>query len=646
MIGLISFPEPYPDEDFRSVLYRYHIRTANIPFYESNNELFGKNSIKNLLFPTHLNELFRRLPEDHLFDLENILYNHTWYGLIRAFISKEKHLEFMETFKYGTDNHFWMTNKYKGIFSSTIKYCPICIVEDTKKYGECFVHRIHQLEFLDFCPQHFIKLIDHCLKCGTILSKPYGSELVRSSFCPQGHYLCDQVYKVENQNPITQFKFQLFKVVCSIRDFNGMLSSQKIYQKILMGLWKKGFIHFKGRIYKEELVSSIIDLYSIDAIEAINLPLTYITNKSFFNRILKEDFKGDILFYCLLILFLFKSIKSMIDINEPIANPLPFGFGPWQCLNRICNHYNKSVIAKCKRIAKISGGMYITGEFACPYCGYTYTKRWHPTKDMKEKVMIKFMGDLWINRVLKMFTQGHSANEIAIALNCSEFAVRSNLTKIVGKAKKLESHEERDAVKEIIQGYLETASYREVSMVKTSIYRKQIEVILRKENIYSRLELFNAAPKEYTWLKMYDGKWLDSVIPIPNNKRKIPTDYSGFDKELALKIESLAKELYDNYPYKICKSTIIKRLKPLEASRIKSLSDKVPISVKTINRYIESTNEYLIRSLPRVINKLRKKGYKNIKFETLISYAPSYRKCDSDTKNRIKLLLKEGTFSV
>ncbi|MGI8386587.1 TnsD family Tn7-like transposition protein [Robertmurraya sp. P23] len=638
MNKLLLFPEPYPDEDFRSVLFRYHIRTPNTSFQESNIELFGKKSIKNLMFPNRLEELFRRLPVGHTIKLEDIIYKHTWYGLIERFISKEKHLEYLNSFKYGTDNHFWMMNSnFDRIFSNKIKYCPICIKDDFKNYGECFVHKIHQIEFLDFCPHHFAKLINECNVCAESLSKAYDSELIRTPFCRNGHYLCDQVMEVENEDKIIKFKYELINILCSIRD-KRTLVDHKVYLKIIMALWKMGFIHYKGRINKEELIASITSKYSEKALEHINLPYDYISHRWFLGRVIKQDLKGDLLFYCLLILFLFKTVENMIDFNEPIANHVPFNFnnGPWKCHNSICDYFNKNIINNCKKIAKVSGGIHITGEFSCPYCGYTYTKRWRPNQTAKEKVMIKSMGYLWINKVLEMYSTGMSANEIARKLGCSDTTVRSNLKRIVGITNMLISSEQQEAVKEIINGYLETAGSKDLSMEKIIACRSIIEDLLINRKVRSRMDLIKIAPKEYNWIQRYDGDWLDTIIPQKKGgKKRCNIDYSSFDLELAAKIESVVKDLYENYSYRIHKNTILKKLNSTEASRINSMQNDLPRSIHVLNNHIESRSEYLIRSLPKEKTKLINIGYKKVDFNTLKRFSKRYQKCDQVTEDKI-----------
>jgi hypothetical protein len=606
-------------------------------------DLFGKSSEKNLMFPTRLETLLERLPIGNTLNLIDFIFDHTWYGLINCFMQNEKNLALIEVMKNGTEDHFWI-NKYisKRLFSTTIKYCPKCIKEDIELNGECYVHRDHQLEFLDFCPKHFIRLFDRCNECNLVLCKQYGKELVRGSFCQKGHYLCKKIQKVDMGNPTYKIKFELYKLVCSLRDTRENLNSQKIYMKILMALWNKGFIHYKGRVLKHELVKSMIEYYSVEVFEALNLPYSYITNKSFYARIISDDFDGDVLFYCLLILYLFKTTKKLIQYNEPIANPVPFGNGPWKCPNSICEYYEKNVITKCKRTPKISSGIYIVGEFSCPFCGYVYVHRWHSKKEMDKKPMIKTMGNLWINKILELYLQGHSCYKISKILNSSETAVRKNLNKIFGKSIKLNENSEQEVVSEVIQGYLETASTDDTIVEKRKEYRQSLIDIIQGEHPKTRMEIISLAPKEYPWLKRYDIEWLESNIPPPKKPGKSKTVLShSFDKQLSQKIAEVSEKLYSTHTYQIKKATILSNLNSLENSRLCSMPDRLPLSVIALNNYIESSEDFLIRRLPRVIEKLKSSGYSNITLKSLQSNIKAYRTCDHDTIIKVENLLEE-----
>lgn len=641
---LIFFPEPYPDEDFRSLIYRYHKRSSNGTLAESNMDLFEKKSGKYSAFPTKLATLIEKLPQGHTYSLEDLILNHTWTGLIEAFTKKEQKEEFINVLKYGTDNSYYVISQFPSkFFANTIRYCPKCLIEDDQVYGESYIHRKHQINFMDFCHKHFVKLIDKCSICNTELSRINSYGLLSTPFCKNGHDLSAKIDEIVSIDRQEQMKFDLFNLICLINENSKVLSSDMIYHKILMGLWQKKYIQYKGRILKKELVSSLISHYDVKLLQALDLRADQLSHRSFIARILEKDFNRHIIFYCLLILFLFNSYEEFISFETDIANPIPFGKGPWKCFNKICDGYNKKVIIKNKRLPKVSGGAVISAEFSCPICGQVYVKRWHPNQKKKEKVMIKTMGEKWLNEVLHLFLNGNSALQIANKLGCSELAVRNNLKRIFGDSKIL-TNENREAAKQIIDAYMESAVTNEIDIRKEK-YRNIIINILNRERYISRTDLSKKESYVYQWLKMNDKEWLESILPPREDNKKECKDFTSFDEELSLKIQEVSTDLYDNYPYQIKKTTILNRLSQIERLRLKGMSERLPRSMLLLNSNIEPVDKYLIRRVPTVVASLLKCGYKNITFNSLKSNCNIYRNCDLETEIIIKETLKEMGFS-
>ncbi|MEH7125590.1 TnsD family Tn7-like transposition protein [Bacillus sp. JJ1773] len=645
MNRLLFFPEPYPDEDFRSLIYRYHLRSSNNNLYETNRELFDKKSRKYLLFPTRMERLYERLPYGNSFALDELILKHTWSGLILAFKEKERGEEFLNVIKKGTQNPLWINSNFSSdFFSKTIKYCTQCIKEDFEEYGECYVHRKHQFSFINFCYKHFVKLTDRCSTCDKILAGNDSRGLISVPFCVNNHALTNEFEKKLSIDKENKIKIELFNLICALSENHSKLNSTVIYHKILMGLWKNNFIHYKGRILKKELISALISNYGVDTLQAITININYISHRSFLARSFVEDMNQNILFYILVIHFLFKSFDTFMSVEIEIANQIPFGNGPWKCLNKICKGYNQKIISKVERIPKESGGMVISGEFTCPICGQVYAKRWKRGKISAEKVMIKTMGQKWNDRVLDLYLMGYSANQIAIELKCSESAVRNNLYKVIGFSRTIRKNE-KEVLNQIISSQQETASTNDLEELKEN-YRNHILCIIKKASTLSRTDIYiKANYKKYQWLKLNDGEWLESNLPAKRKNKKDRLDFTSFDKELARKIKKVSKELYRKHPYQIKKTTILKKLTSVERSRLNGkLSDRLPLSSLVLKKSIEPLNCYLIRRLPIVVESLLNKGYKNISLDNLKGKFYIYRKCDSKTEAIIKNMLNQMGF--
>ncbi|MBD7965947.1 TniQ family protein [Fictibacillus norfolkensis] len=214
MTPLTSFPEPYPDEDFRSLVYRYHIRSSNRTLTETNIDLFEKKSGKYSVFPTKLITFLRNLPIGHTYSLDYFISNHTWYGLIFAFMNDEKRKELTEAIKFGSENSFYMSvNGTNNLFSPTIRYCPLCLKEDSELYGESFIHRKHQINFMNYCHRHNVQLIDECSCCHTDLTNLSYTGLKRRPSCKNGHDQTNDYISI-SVGESEKLKIDVFNLFC------------------------------------------------------------------------------------------------------------------------------------------------------------------------------------------------------------------------------------------------------------------------------------------------------------------------------------------------------------------------------------------------------------------------------------------------
>lgn len=58
------------------------------------------------------------------------------------------------------------------------KYCPRCLDEDFKNFGEPYWHRSHQLPTVFYCPVHEVALLSKCIRCGGTVA-PLQRTLIR-----------------------------------------------------------------------------------------------------------------------------------------------------------------------------------------------------------------------------------------------------------------------------------------------------------------------------------------------------------------------------------------------------------------------------------------------------------------------------------
>jgi hypothetical protein len=160
---MLNFPYPYEDELTYSILAR-----ASAHFCSFSHKTWLEQTLKNrcaiatLDFPSHLDELSKLFFLDKI-SSEDLIYQHTLFPLFAPFITQERKDKCFDWMK-GKSNggtHL-MTGWAAGRLPQpqSIRYCPICISEQTNSLGEAYWQRIHQVTGLVTCNKHNCMLED------------------------------------------------------------------------------------------------------------------------------------------------------------------------------------------------------------------------------------------------------------------------------------------------------------------------------------------------------------------------------------------------------------------------------------------------------------------------------------------------------
>ena len=154
------FPSPYPDELFYSVLCRYYLSSGIKEHYLVKKQLFGtKAGVKMAtLYPNAaVHAVLSQLPEG-VFDGRDMILHHTpflYYARMHPQQEREVLLDDLLQGRSKTPTHLWRTFP-KGDYA--LRYCPLCIQEDTKIYGEAYYHVEHQIPLSSVCVRHRCRL--------------------------------------------------------------------------------------------------------------------------------------------------------------------------------------------------------------------------------------------------------------------------------------------------------------------------------------------------------------------------------------------------------------------------------------------------------------------------------------------------------
>ncbi|ACK70745.1 Tn7-like transposition protein D [Gloeothece citriformis PCC 7424] len=160
---LYFFPIPYPDELFYSMVCRYHVRSGNRSFRQTQLDLFETAGTKQyyLGLPNNLATLINQLPFGSSLTLNQLLEKHTLFPYYQTFLTNRevKRLrELMEGKESKSIAQVAKIPKLKLYYPDYLRFCPQCLAEDLQQYGETYWHLEHQFPGIKVCLNHRVGL--------------------------------------------------------------------------------------------------------------------------------------------------------------------------------------------------------------------------------------------------------------------------------------------------------------------------------------------------------------------------------------------------------------------------------------------------------------------------------------------------------
>ena len=157
MIGFL--PEIYPDELVYSWFCRIFIHSG----YPTSKAFLGE-----LLFNRHCNpskEFIGHLnPEMEqeiikIYPMKELVLEHTMFPQYARFIGPENKKNALHRLTNDfCDAHHLFSILPRDEGDQYLKYCPLCMMEDRKIYGEAYWHRTHQIRNMPVCTKHKCRL--------------------------------------------------------------------------------------------------------------------------------------------------------------------------------------------------------------------------------------------------------------------------------------------------------------------------------------------------------------------------------------------------------------------------------------------------------------------------------------------------------
>ena len=580
---LAFFPTPYKDEILYSVCSRYHSRAGNIHHSVTMKELFGETyKSSKLLLPTSLNYLEAEMPPFSKITALTLLNNNTPYNYFKTFLQKDRRNNLKAAM---LSNNSKNASSISGLVKDLTKFkflrfCPECIKADMHSLGESYWHIVHQIPCVHICPYHGVPTENSEVPINDLNKSSYSLLDEESCLNKQRTYFDEYI-----REKLHLISLKILECLNLDYDVNLNIINE-VYNDYLI---YKGYMHPSGRLYREKITIDFINFYGSEVLDLLGYQVILEKKNNWFFRLIKNPKEeGNPIRHILLMLFL--GISFDFKINNDIKY-LPFGLGPWYCLNPACEHYKTPSITNIE-LKFDSRNDNVAANFKCE-CGFKYTRH-APYDEEKDRYSYKYIleyGSVWDNKLTEMATDGnHTLKDTYEYLKCSNAVVIRNLQRLgvvphwaisdiySTEAKEFTSRATKHQLKD---------KHRNV-WIKAQINNPSFGIS----------DLIDNFKGTYKWLNKNDNEWL-----FENSPEAKPT-VSNYHINWEERDSFLHKQFIDIIERELQKTEIPIRLTKtylFAKSNLRNIStidiNKVPKTKKLIEERCETIEEYHLRRL-------------------------------------------------
>lgn len=580
---LIVFPAPLPDELLYSTLARYHVWSANINIKHTIVDLFGSSSVTATLdLPGNLQALCDVIGSGSKITPDKLIENHTLFPIYRPFLPIERAEKIYQAMISNSQIRSNDIHYSIGLMASkipivkTLRFCPKCVHEDAKVYGEPYWHRIHQIFGVYVCPSHQTVLME---------VNDLHIDQHKHQFIPLEECFTENGILTVNDNKhfdkflriATYFKQLLEGTFPSI----GL---NEIRDKYIFHSYKLGYVHASGRVRQRNLVEEFTAFYGDEFLNLLASNIQKDGQDQWIQRLLRKQRNSlHPLFHILFMGFLKVNPKTFLGEKKQHINP--FGKEPWPCLNAVCKNYRKLVIRNCqinRNTGKSAKENPIVGTFTCG-CGFSYSRSGpDPTKENQYKYgRIKDFGATWFAKLRELRNNSTiSLRQKARLLGVDPGTFKHQLVKL--------SNEE----------FIEPS----IKPIHKNIYRRRVKDYIR----FGSAVIFKTIKK----ICENNKECLPEHFPIKkiNKVKNTKVNWEKRDVSLAEKVNQAATKMINTpgKPYRLTISSIGKRLKCLRL--IQTQIDRLPLTNNQLAKCVESDYEFWTRKIKYACQTLNERG--------------------------------------
>jgi hypothetical protein len=586
MIGW--FPAPYPDETFDSLCYRYAERMKYPNKNAIGEDLFGKR-IEGVAVdvPYHLAHFIDHIPPGSQITAAYIIENHSFLPYYRPFLDPETYAQMGAQImgeQVGT-NILGALSKFRKHVPVYLRYCPQCVGLDRQQQGETYWHRQHQLPGVRVCAEHTVWLEDSLIyaKYRNFSKGPTTAEAALQDICLQPRPL--------DTTKTAQRLLQLSQNSIWMLTQNLNLDSEALFRQYRLALWQKGYLSPAGQLHRERFSQNFLDYYSEELLNDLGCKVSSqgmrLSNWTKHLEKRYQHVRFSPLQHLLLIQFLGEETGAFFSLAN--GKPLPFGAGPWPCLNKTCPHYRKLVITRCRIYFDKNRPR---AEFQCE-CGFTY-RRWESdqTQDLYSYGWVSAYGPVWDDKLRALW------NEPGITLKVIQETlgiVGSDTIKCHALRLSLPFHQHRDLVRgKFVRAPRNPTAIRQG---RIAVRRRQVLEMIGENPMLTRTQLGEKSPAILRELKEYDHEWLNRTMPYIKQPSPVAINWAERDETLAKKIPMVTDAIKSGSgkPVRVTIYGIERRMgvRPwLSNQRL-----KLPKTQRALEEVLESRETFAIRRL-------------------------------------------------
>lgn len=294
---MISYlPEIYPDELAYSWFCRYYVHTGCLTHKAALNDILSnRHDNPSKEFLGHLNPDIRKKIQE-IYPLKRLIIEHTMFPQYARFIPIEVKQQALHHLAYDyCDAHHLFSILPRNEKDLYLKYCPHCVDEDRKQYGETYWHRNHQIRNMQICIKHNCRLVN-----SSVIAK---SEQT-FTLCPTESYVAEQKPIIEADPLKIAFAQYMVDAFNAPMDFDKNIPISAV---LYHGMQNSKYIKSTGKTrYTKQLADDIKAYYA-------KLDIGSIASMSQIQRVLLGGDRFDFSVVCQIAFYFGIDISDLIN---------------------------------------------------------------------------------------------------------------------------------------------------------------------------------------------------------------------------------------------------------------------------------------------------------------------------------------------